>query len=316
MAVDLSVQLAGIDLRNPVVLASGTAGYGTELAPLIDLSKLGGIVLKSVTVEPRRGNREPRIWETASGILNSIGLENVGIDALVEEVLPTLSDLGLPLFASIAGDTVRAFARLGAKLEGAGGLAGLEVNVSCPNVERGGIQFGVDPGATKAVVMAVRENCSLPIFVKLSAAVTSITQVAEAAGQAGAFGLSLINTVPGLAIDHQQRRPRLGGITGGLSGPAIKPIALKAVWDCYRATGLPIIGGGGVYDAVDVVEFLLAGATAVSVGSAIFQDPQRAISIVEGLPAAVEEAGAGSVREIIGALRNVNHQNSHRGSDT
>lgn len=303
MTIDLRTQLAGIELENPVLLASGTAGYGTELAPVIDLPKLGGIILKSVTVEPRKGNSEPRIWETSSGMLNSIGLENVGIEALVDEVLPTLSDLGLPIFASIAGDTVRAFARLGAKLEGAKGIVGIEVNVSCPNVERGGIQFGVDPGATKAVVMAVRENCSLPIFVKLSAAVTSIALVAEAAGQAGAFGLSLVNTVPGLAIDHERRRPRLGAITGGLSGPAIKPIALKAVWDCYRATGLPIIGGGGIYDSVDAVEFILAGATAVSVGSAIFQNPERALAIVEGLPDAIQQAGATSAKELIGALR-------------
>jgi len=301
--VDLTTDLAGIELANPVLLASGTAGYGNELAPIIDLPRLGGIILKSVTSEPRRGNPEPRIWETSSGMLNSIGLENVGIDALVDEVLPSLKDIGLPVFASIAGDTVRAFARLGAKLENAGGLAGIEVNVSCPNVERGGIQFGVDPGATKAVVMAVKENCSLPVFVKLSAAVADIARIAEAAGQAGAFGLSLINTVPGLAIDAAKRKPRLGAVTGGLSGPAIKPIALKAVWDCYRATGLPIIGGGGIYDSEDAVEFLLAGAAAVSLGSAIFQEPQRAIELVDGLPDAIRRAGAASARELVGGLR-------------
>jgi len=303
MAVDLSVNLAGIELSNPVVLASGTAGYGTELAPFIDLRKLGAIVLKSVTVEPRGGNRGPRIWETPCGLLNSIGLENMGIDALVEDVLPAVADLEVPVFASVAGDTVRDFARLGARLEGAPGVVGLEVNVSCPNVERGGIQFGVDAGATKAVVKAVRENCSLPLFVKLSSAVTSITLIAEAAGEAGASGLSLINTIPGLAVDHAKRRPRLGGVTGGLSGPAIKPVALKAVWDCHRATGLPILGGGGVYDAVDALEFLIAGATAVSVGSAVFQDPLRIAAIVDGLPRAIDEAGGSSAREMTGTLR-------------
>jgi dihydroorotate dehydrogenase (NAD+) catalytic subunit len=301
--VDITTQLAGIGLSNPVMLASGTAGYGTELAPVIDLPRLGGIILKSVTVEPGKGNPEPRVWETSSGMLNSIGLENVGIEALVGDVLPALKDLGLPVFASIAGDTVRGFARLAAKLEGAGGLAGIEVNVSCPNVEKGGIQFGIDPNATRAVVMAVRENCSLPIFVKLSAAVGDITRVADAAGQAGAFGLSLINTIPGMAIDIERRRPRLGAVTGGLSGPAIKPVALKAVWDCYRATGLPIIGGGGIYDSEDVVEFLLAGASAVALGTAIFQDPARAIQIVEGLPGAIQRAGATSVKELIGGLK-------------
>jgi dihydroorotate dehydrogenase (NAD+) catalytic subunit len=301
--VNLTTELAGIGLSNPVMLASGTAGYGTELAPVIDLPRLGGIILKSVTVEPSKGNPEPRVWETSSGMLNSIGLENVGIEALVGDVLPALKDLGLPVFASIAGDTVRGFARLAAKLEGAGRLAGIEVNVSCPNVERGGIQFGIDPNATRAVVMAVRENCSLPVFVKLSAAVGDITRVADAAGQAGAFGLSLINTIPGMAIDIERRRPRLGAVTGGLSGPAIKPVALKAVWDCYRATGLPIIGGGGIYDSEDVVEFLLAGASAVALGSAIFQDPARATQIVDGLPGAIERAGATSVKELIGGLK-------------
>ena len=301
--VNLTTVLAGIGLSNPVMLASGTAGYGTELAPVIDLPRLGGIILKSVTVEPGKGNPEPRVWETSSGMLNSIGLENVGIEALVGDVLPALKDLGLPVFASIAGDTVRGFARLAAKLEGAGGLAGIEVNVSCPNVEKGGIQFGIDPNATRAVVMAVRENCSLPVFVKLSAAVGDITRVADAAGQAGAFGLSLINTIPGMAIDIERRRPRLGAVTGGLSGPAIKPVALKAVWDCYRATGLPIIGGGGIYDSEDVVEFLLAGASAVALGTAIFQDPARAIQIVEGLPGAIQRAGATSVKELIGGLK-------------
>lgn len=300
---DLTVEIAGIRLRNPVLLASGTSGYGKELAPVIDLKRLGGIILKSVTVEPSKGNPEPRIWETSSGMLNSIGLENVGIDRLVDEVLPGIEDLGLPVFASIAGETVRAFARLGARLDGASGLAGIEINVSCPNVEKGGLQFGVDPSATKAVVMAVRENCSLPLFVKLSAAVTDVRRVAEAAGQAGAFGLSLINTLPGMAIDIERRKPRLGAVTGGLSGPAIKPVAIKAVWDCYRATGLPIIGGGGVYDAEDVVEFMLAGASVVALGSSIFQDPTRALLILDGLPAAIEKAGAESARSLTGALK-------------
>lgn len=301
--MDLSVELAGITLRNPVILASGTSGYGSELAPVIDLSRMGGLILKTVTVEPSNGNPEPRLWETSSGMLNSIGLENVGIERLVEEILPGLGVLGLPVFASIAGDTVRAFARLAAKLEGAPGIAGIEINVSCPNVEKGGLQFGVDASATKAVVMAVRENCSLPVLVKLSAAVTDITRIAEAAGQAGASGLSLINTLPGMAVDIERRCPRLGAVTGGLSGPAIKPVAIKAVWDCYRATGMPIVGGGGVYDAEDAVEFMLAGASAVALGSAIFQDPTRAISIVEGLPAAVKKAGAETARSLTGALK-------------
>lgn len=301
--IELATDLAGIKLQNPVLLASGTCGYGRELAPLLDLATLGGVVLKSVTVEPRPGNVEPRVWETTGGMLNSIGLENVGLEVFVSDVLPALADLGTTVFASIAGDTVRAYAVLATRLERAGVIAGLEVNVSCPNVEKGGLQFGADPGATAAVVMAVRENCSLPVFVKLSSAVSDIVMIAEAAARAGADGLSLVNTVPGLAVDPVSRRPRLGAVTGGLSGPAIKPIALKAVWECYREVGLPIIGGGGITDAADVVEFLLAGATAVSIGTATFQDPDRALSVLQELPAALERTGAGDPGSIVGAIR-------------
>jgi dihydroorotate dehydrogenase (NAD+) catalytic subunit len=301
--IDLAVDLAGIELKNPVVLASGTSGYGIELSSLVDMSGLGALILKTVTLEPCRGNPAPRIWETTGGMLNSIGLENVGIEALVEEVLPALSDIGIPIFASIAGDTVKTFARLAARLENAGGVTAIEVNVSCPNVEKGGIQFGADLNATSAVVTSVRENCGLPMFVKLSAAVSDIARVAEGAARAGAAGLSLVNTLPGMAIDPVSRRPRLGAVTGGLSGPAIKPVALKAIWDCYRATSLPVIGGGGVYDESDVVEFLLAGASAVSVGTATFQDPGAAVRIVERLPEAISRAGADSPRKLVGALK-------------
>jgi dihydroorotate dehydrogenase (NAD+) catalytic subunit len=301
--VDLSVDLAGIELKNPLILASGTAGYGVELTSFIDLSELGAIILKSVTVEPRHGNPAPRIWETTGGMLNSIGLENIGVESLLREVLPGLSDPGVPVFVSIAGDTVREYARLAARLEGAPGLSALEVNISCPNVEKGGLQFGCDAGATSSVVMAVRENTDLPVFVKLSAAVAEIARIAEAAAQAGASGLSLINTVPGMAIDPVTRRPRLGAVSGGLSGPAIKPIALKAVWDCYQAAGLPIIGGGGIFDEYDVIEFMLAGAAVVSVGSSTFQDPDRALEILQGLPAALREAGADSPGELVGAMK-------------
>jgi dihydroorotate dehydrogenase (NAD+) catalytic subunit len=300
--VDLATDLAGIKLKNPVLLASGTAGYGLELIGLADLSRLGGIILKSVTVEPCGGNPEPRLWETTGGMLNSIGLENVGVEALVSEVMPQVGGLGTAVFASIAGDTVRSFALLASRLDGVDGIEALEVNISCPNVEKGGLLFGSDAGATSAVVMAVRENSGLPAFVKLSAAVADVTRIADAAAQAGAAGLSLVNTVPGMAINAVTRRPRLGAVIGGLSGPAIKPIALKAIWDCFRATSLPIIGGGGIFDERDVIEFLLAGSTVVSVGTSTFQDPDRAVAIVEGLPGALEAAGANSPRELVGAL--------------
>ncbi len=303
--IDLAIDIAGIRLKNPVLMASGTSGYGRELAQVMDISQVGGVILKSVTLEPKKGNAEPRICETTGGMLNSIGLENIGVDAFIDEVLPALVDLGTPVFASIAGETVRAYAKLASRLEAAGGLAGLEVNVSCPNVEKGGIQFGLETHATSAVVMAVHENCDLPMFVKLSSAVSEIARVADAAARAGAAGLSLINTVPGMAIDPVSRRPRLGAVTGGLSGPAIKPIALKAVWECYRATSLPVIGGGGIFDENDVIEFMLAGATAVSIGTSTFQDPGRAITIIDGLAAAIERAGADSPLRLVGAMKTI-----------
>lgn len=301
--MDLGVNLAGIKLKNPVILASGTAGYGIELSSIIDLSRAGGLILKTVTVKPRKGNPEPRTWETAAGMLNSIGLENVGIDRLLDSVLPGVAELGLPVLASIAGETVRSYALLASRLSRVDCLCGIEVNVSCPNVEMGGKQFGEDPNAVGALTKAILENTGLPVFVKLSAAVSDIERIAEAASEAGCSGLSLINTLPGMAIDPESRRPRLGANTGGLSGPAIKPVAVKAIRDCFRVTGLPIIGGGGVYDSADAVEFMLAGAAAVSVGTATFQDPGRALQIIESLPAAVKLAGASSPPELVGAVR-------------
>lgn len=301
--MDLSVDLGGVKLKNPILLASGTAGYGTELSSVMDLAIAGGIVLKSVTEKPRRGNPGPRIWETSCGMLNSIGLENTGVDALMDEVLPSLDGSGVTVFASIAGYTVDEYGRLAARLDGAPGVSALEVNVSCPNIEKGGIHFGIDAGAIRAVSWAVRESSSLPFFIKLSAAVADISSIALAAKSGGASGLSLINTVPGLAVDPATRRPRLGAVTGGLSGPAIKPIALKAVWDCYRATGLPIIGCGGGYDVDDVCEFLVAGATAVAIGTATFQDPGRAQEIIEALRGALSALGVESPGELTGSLR-------------
>ena len=301
--MDLSVDLADVRLENPVLLASGTAGYGSELSSVMDLAAVGGLILKSVTEKPRRGNPGPRIWETECGMLNSIGLENMGVDALVEEVLPSLAESGVTVIASIAGDTIDEYGRLAERLDGAPGVSAIEVNVSCPNVDRGGINFGTEAGATLAVSAAVQRNSGLPFFVKLSAAVSDLAQVALAARSGGASGLSLINTIPGLAVETVTRRPRLEAVTGGLSGPAIKPVALKAVWDCYSATGLPIIGCGGVYDVDDVCEFLVAGATAVAVGTATFQDPARALEIIEALPGALSALGVESPRELTGSMR-------------
>ena len=301
--MDLSVDLAGVKLKNPILLASGTAGYVTELSSLINPATLGGVILKSVTEQPRRGNPGPRIWETPCGMLNSIGLENMGVDALVGEVLPSLTENGVVIIASIAGGTVEEYSRLAARLDGAPGVSALEVNVSCPNIEKGGIHFGIDAEATRTVSSAVRENSSLPFFIKLSASVSDISPIALAAKSGGAFGLSLINTVPGLAVDAATRKPRLAGVSGGLSGPAIKPVALKAVWDCYSATGLPIIGCGGIYDVDDVCEFLVAGATAVAIGTTTFHDPVKALEIIEALPGVLSALGVESPGELTGSFQ-------------
>lgn len=300
--VDLHVDLAGIRMENPLVLASGTAGYMLESDALPYRDSWGAITLKSVTEHPRPGNSAPRLWETASGMLNSIGLENVGIEALIEELIPNMPKGGPPVIASIAAETIAGFSRIAALLERAGRVAAIEVNLSCPNVEKGGLQFGHDPDAVFEATSGVVASCSVPVFSKLSAAVTSISELAVASAAAGASGLSLINTLPAMAIDPVTRRPRLGNVTGGLSGPAIKPVALKAVWDCFCETGLPIIGGGGVHDENDVIEFMLAGASAVSVGTSTFQDPGIVRGIVERLPGAVARCGAIKASSLTGAL--------------
>lgn len=302
--MDLSVNLAGIALKNPLVMASGTAGYGADLISLCGLTAIGAVTLKSITAEPKAGNPSPRIWETTGGMLNSIGLENVGIDAFMKETLPSLESLGTRLIVSIAGETIGEYTMLARRVsEAAGCFAALEINVSCPNVEKGGLLFGSDPDACEAVTEAVVGNSGLPVFVKLSASVGDLEKTAVAVAGAGASGLSVTNTLPGMAIDPITGRPRLGALTGGLSGPAIKPVALKAVWDCYRATGLPVIGGGGVYDVYDVLEFLYAGANAVSVGTSSFQDFSRVEEIAGGLPGALECVGVSSPMELIGKLK-------------
>ncbi|MBN1288517.1 MAG: dihydroorotate dehydrogenase [Actinobacteria bacterium] len=302
--VDLSIKLAGIDLKSPLVLASGTAGYGVELASICGYSGLGAVTLKSLTIMPRPGNRSPRVWETTGGMLNSIGLENAGVDAFLSDFLPQLNELGVPLIVSIAGETAGEYALLARRISGApGSIVAIEVNVSCPNVEKGGLMFGAEPQASGAVTSAVVENTGLPVFTKLSASVFDIVRIAEAVAAAGASGLSLINTLPGMAINPVTGYPRLGTVSGGLSGPAIKPVAVKAVWDCYRATGLPVIGGGGVYNALDVVEFMRAGATAVSIGTATFQNPCRFEQIACELPDIMNRTGALRPADLVGSVK-------------
>lgn len=299
---NLAVTLAGLKLKNPVMTASGTFGYAREFASLMDLNQLGAIVVKGLALTPVKGNPPPRIVETACGMLNAIGLENVGIDAFVADKMPFLRTLAPPIVANIYGTTVEEYAALAERLEGTDGVAAVEVNISCPNVKAGGVAFGVDPAAAERVVRAVRDRTRKPVIVKLSPNVTDITVIARSAEAAGADALSLINTITGMAIDVETRRPRLANVTGGLSGPAIKPVALRMVWQVARAVQLPLIGIGGILRGQDAVEFLLAGATAVQVGTANFVNPCAAIEIIAGIEDYLKRHGIGDVNEIVGKL--------------
>src|SRR5919199_3530027 len=297
--IDLTVTLGRLALRNPVLVASGTFGYAREMAGLVDLSRLGGVIPKTVTVHPRAGNRPPRTVETASGMLNAIGLDNDGLDHFLAHHLPYLRTLPTAVIANIAGKTADEFAAMAAQVAPhADGLAGLELNLSCPNVS-GGIDFATDPALPRRIVRDCRDACPLPLIAKLTPNVTDVVPIARAAAEGGADAVSLINTFVGLAIDWKRRRAVLGNRTGGLSGPAIKPLALRLVWQVARQVPIPVVGIGGIATADDVMEFLVAGASAVQLGTVNFYDPTASVRIVEQLPAAVGQLGAGSVREIV-----------------
>jgi dihydroorotate dehydrogenase (NAD+) catalytic subunit len=272
------------------------------MAGFVDLGRLGGIIPKTITKEPRAGNAPWRTLETSSGMLNSIGLDNDGVEAFVEHHLPYLAGLSAPIVVSIAGRNHDEFVELGARLDGLPGVAGLELNISCPNVS-GGVDFGTDPGMCRRVVAGVRGACSLPIIAKLTPNVTSIASIAEAAAEGGADAVSLINTCLGMAIDWRRRRPMLGNVMGGLSGPAIKPIALRAVFQVAQSVKVPIVGIGGIASLDDVMEFLVAGATAVQLGTVNFYHPTISTTILEGLPAALAELGARGVGDVVNTLR-------------
>ena len=288
-----------LSLRNPVMTASGTFGNGLEYARIFDINRLGAIVSKAITRKPRRGNVQPRIAETAAGMINSIGLQNIGIDAILSEVAPVWATWDVPVIANIAGETVDDYAELAARLEGVPGVSALEMNISCPNVESG-LEFGVDPRAAAEVTAAVRRQSGLPLIVKLTPNVNDIVSVAQAVVDAGADALTLINTYPAMKIDVRTRRPALGWGSGGLSGPALKPIAIRLVYQVARAVNVPIIGCGGVTTGEDAVEFLMAGASAVQVGTATFRNPRAALDVLEGLESWLKAEGIEDVREIIG----------------
>ncbi|HWR59465.1 MAG TPA: dihydroorotate dehydrogenase [Thermodesulfovibrionales bacterium] len=300
--MNLSVEIGRLSLKNPVMTASGTFGYGEEYSEFVDLNRLGAIVVKGLSLVPREGNPPPRIIETPAGMLNAIGLQNIGIEAFIDQKLPFLRGFNTPVIANFFGDSVEEYVKAAGRLSRADGVHGLEMNISCPNKEAGWCIFGTDPHVTVEVVSAVRKATDLTLIVKLSPNVTDISVMARAAEDAGADAVSLINTITGMAIDIGARRPKLANITGGLSGPAVKPVALRMVWEVHRAVKIPIIGMGGIMSADDAVEFLLAGATAVAVGTANFVNPLVTGDIIDGLERYMRDNNISELKELIGAL--------------
>ena len=305
---NLSVNLAPqakreLLLRNPVMTASGTFSNGLEFARVFNLSRLGAIVSKGVTLRPRRGNPNPRIVETAAGLLNSIGFQNIGVARLLHDVAPVWESWDTPVVVNMLGDTVGEFARLAEALDGAPGVAGLEVNISCPNLDVGGIEFGRDPAAAAAVTDAVRSSTSLPMIVKLTPGVTNIGEIAAAVERAGADAICVANSFVGMAIDIEKRRPRTNRTVAGLTGPAIKPLALRLTWETTRAVEIPVIGCGGITNGRDAIEFLLAGACAVQVGTASFRDPWAALRVVDEITEWCKREGVHQLSEIVGQLQ-------------
>ena len=306
--MELSVQLAprhkkGLPLANPVMTASGTFGYGTEYSQIFDIQKLGAIVCKGTTLEPREGNPQPRLAETASGLLNSIGLQNIGVKALIKEKAPLWTSWRVPVIVNIAGETVDDYVELANELDGVAGVSGIEVNISCPNIKAGGAEFGANPESAARVTAAVKSATSLPILVKLTPNTSDIVKVAIAVTEAGADAVSLINTLKGMYIDITTRQPLLGRKTGGLSGPAIKPIALAMVYEVAGAVEVPVIGCGGIVTGSDAIEFIMAGASAVQVGTATFANPHAPLDVLEGIEQFMKKEGVKDIAELIGVAR-------------
>lgn len=306
--MDLSVQLApenerGLLLANPVMTASGTFGYGTEPEHGFDVQRLGAIVCKGTTLRPREGNPQPRIAETPAGMLNAIGLENIGVDALIRDKAPVWAGWKTPVIVNIAGESVDDYVALAERLDGVPGISALEVNISCPNVKSGGAEFGIDPVSAAEITGAVRESTSLPVLVKLTPNTSGIAGIARACARAGADALTVINTLKGMSIDLTTRKPLLGNITGGLSGPAVKPVALAMVYEVSGVVDIPVIGCGGVSTAEDALEFFIAGASAVQVGTAGFWNPTAPLEIIEGIERYMAEHGIAGLGELVGASR-------------
>jgi dihydroorotate dehydrogenase (NAD+) catalytic subunit len=300
---NLTVDIAGIKLRNPVMPASGTFGYGEEYAPFLDLEKIGAIVTKGLSLKPRAGNPTPRIAETISGMLNAIGLQNVGIDAFVKYKMPFLRTVNTPVIANFFGNTLEEYGEVAKRLNDIPEIAALELNISCPNVKQGGIVFGTDPKAASQVVDLVRKQLQKPLIVKLTPNVTDITVVARAVEEAGADAIACINTITGMSVDVHTRKPRLANRTGGLSGPAIRPIAVRMVHQVVQTVSVPVIGIGGIVRPMDALEFLIVGAKAVQVGTANFIDPTAMLTIIEGIENFCIDEGIDDIHQLIGSLK-------------
>lgn len=303
---NLEVEIAGIKLKNSVITASGTFGYGEEFSPFIDLDKLGAMVLKGITLKPKIGNPPPRVIETPSGMLNSIGLQNVGVEMLIKEKLPYLQKFNTPVIINISGETIEEYIELARRLGEVSkemGVAGLEVNISCPNVKKGGMVWGTDAQATYKIINSIRKTTPLPLIAKLTPNITDIKTIAQAAEEAGADALSLINTLVGMAIDIDSRKPKLANISGGLSGPAVKPVALWLVWQVFQTVNIPVIGIGGIIKVEDALEFIIAGARAIEIGTANFVNTRVTIEIIEGIEKYLTENNIKDVNELVGSMK-------------
>ena len=302
----LKVEIAGIKLKNPVMTASGTFGYGQEYAPFVDLNRLGAMILKGITLKPKMGNLPPRIIETPSGMLNAIGLQNVGVEMLIREKLPYLQKFNTPVIINISGDTIEEYVELAERLGEVSkemGVTGLEVNISCPNDKKGGMVWGTDAKATYEIINSIRKTTSLPLIVKLTPNVTNIKTIAQAAEEAGADALSLINTLVGMTVDIDSRKPKLANISGGLSGPAVKPVALWLVWQVFQTVNIPVIGIGGIIKVEDALEFIIAGARAIEIGTANFVNPRVTIEIIEGIEKYLIENNIKDINELVGSMK-------------
>lgn len=301
--MNLAIQIGKLRMQNPVTVASGTFGYGAEYAQLLDLNQLGAVTVKGIRLHPVRGNPTPRTAEVTSGMLNAIGLQGPGVDGFIKKYWPFLRELKVPTIINIWGTTVEEYAEVARRFDALEGVGALELNVSCPNIKEGGAQFGTDCRLLSQVVAACRRSTTLPLITKMSPNVPSIVPFAQAAEDAGSDGLAVTNSFPAMAIDIETRKPKLANITGGLTGPCIKPIAVKLVWEAAKAVKIPVIGMGGIQNAADAIEFLMAGATAVAVGTANFYEPQTALQVIAGIREFMQTRGIQDLREIVGSVR-------------